>query len=191
MSWNLTWNFGEIFRATFSRVSVCDGKFHQNFTSKTVWKTENFTQISLCRGAALTVVNYYDRSIFSMTRFLGKEGPVASHPGPPCSTYLGSSERGGVAALLPARGVAGSVDLRTKRAQRSKKFDPDRNFWSRSKFLISLENFNLDVSISPQKNRAAVGGSLEKFILARNLQSRSRTRIFLIFGPSGKPCCCC
>ena len=30
------------------------GKFHQNFTSKTVWKTENFTQISLCWGAALT-----------------------------------------------------------------------------------------------------------------------------------------
>ena len=30
-----------------------DGKFHQNFTSKTVRKTENFTQISLCWGAAL------------------------------------------------------------------------------------------------------------------------------------------
>ena len=40
--------------ATFSRVWVCDGKFHQNFTSKTVWKTENFTQISLCWRAALT-----------------------------------------------------------------------------------------------------------------------------------------
>ena len=52
MSWNLAWNVGEIFRATFSRVWVCDGKFHQNFTSKTVWKTENFTQISLCWGAA-------------------------------------------------------------------------------------------------------------------------------------------
>ena len=44
----------EIFRATFSRVWVCDGKFHQNFTSKTVWKTEKFTQISLCWGAPLT-----------------------------------------------------------------------------------------------------------------------------------------
>ena len=55
VSWNLAWNFGEIFRATFSRVWVCDGKFHQNFTSKTVWKTENFTQISLCWGAALNV----------------------------------------------------------------------------------------------------------------------------------------
>ena len=43
----------EIFCAKFSRVWVCDGKFHQNFTSKTVWKTENFTQISLCWGAAL------------------------------------------------------------------------------------------------------------------------------------------
>ena len=55
MSWNLAWNLGEIFRATFSRVWVCDGKFHQNFTSETVWKTENFTQISLCWGAALTI----------------------------------------------------------------------------------------------------------------------------------------
>ena len=74
----------------------------------------------------------------------------------------------------------------TQRAQRLKRFDPDRNLWSRSKFLISLENFNLDVSISPQKNRAAVGGSLENFILARNFQSRSKSRIFLIFGPSGE-----
>ena len=54
-----------------------------------------------------------------------------------------------------------------------------------AKFLISLENVNLDVSISPQKNRAAVGGSLENFILDRNFQSRSKSRNFLIFGPSG------
>ena len=40
VSWNLVWNCGEIFRAMFSRVWVCDGKFHQNFTSKTVWKTK-------------------------------------------------------------------------------------------------------------------------------------------------------
>ena len=53
VSWNLAWNFDEIFRATFSRVWVCDGKFHQNFTSKTARRTENFTQISLCWGAAL------------------------------------------------------------------------------------------------------------------------------------------
>ena len=59
VSWNLAWNFGEIFRATFSRVWVCEGNFHQNFTSKTVWKTENFTQISLCWGAALI---YHDIS---------------------------------------------------------------------------------------------------------------------------------
>ena len=50
VSWNLAWNFGEIFRATFSRVWVSDGKFHQNFTAKTVWRTEDFTQISLCRA---------------------------------------------------------------------------------------------------------------------------------------------
>ena len=37
----------------------------------------------------------------------------------------------------------------------------------------------------PHKNRAAVGGSLENFILDRNFQSRSKSRIFLIFGPSG------
>ena len=50
--WREIWR--EIFRATFSRVWVCEGKFHQNFTSKTVGKTENFTQISVCWGAALT-----------------------------------------------------------------------------------------------------------------------------------------
>ena len=69
-------------------------------------------------------------------------------------------------------------------AQRSKKFDLARNFQSRSKFLISLENFSISTS-RPTKNRAKAGGSLEKFILARNFQSRSKSRIFLIFGPSG------
>ena len=44
------WNFP---RYVFQGLTVFDGKLHQNFTSKTVWKTENFTQISLCRGAAL------------------------------------------------------------------------------------------------------------------------------------------
>ena len=72
----------------------------------------------------------------------------------------------------------------SQRAQRSNKFDLHRNFQSRSKCLILLKIFNLDVSISPTKNRAAVGGSLESFILDRNFQSRSNSRIFLIFGPS-------
>ena len=31
-----------------------------------------------------------------------------------------------------------------------------------------------------------MGGSLENFILDRNFQSRSKSRILLIFGPSGK-----
>ena len=97
-----------------------------------------------------------------------------------------------------------------QRAQRSKKFNLDRNFQSRSKFLISLENFNLDVSNSPQKigprwvarskihsaqlrdedhqlypasrQSARAKGclcTLENFILARNLQSRSKSRIFV------------
>ena len=72
----------------------------------------------------------------------------------------------------------------SQRAQRSKKFD-------RSKFLISIEIFDLDRKFQsrrldfPTKNRAAVGGSLENFIPARNFQSRSKSRIFLIFGPSG------
>ena len=63
---------GEIFRATFSRVWVCDGKFHQNFTSKTKWKTENFTQFSLCWGAALMYwCNFQD------FRSLSKENQVS------------------------------------------------------------------------------------------------------------------
>ena len=64
-----------------------------------------------------------------------------------------------------------------------KKFNLARNFQSRSKFLISLENFNLDVSNSPQK--IGPRGSLEIYILARNFQSRSKSRIFLIIGHSG------
>ena len=31
-----------------------------------------------------------------------------------------------------------------------------------------------------------MGGSLENFIRARNVQSRSKSRFFLIFGPSGE-----
>ena len=50
----------EIWREILVKFSVlrfpgfgCDGKFHQNFTSKTVCKTENFMQVSLCWGATL------------------------------------------------------------------------------------------------------------------------------------------
>ena len=65
-----------------------------------------------------------------------------------------------------------SASYRTQRAQRSKKFNLARKFQSRR-----LE--------FPTENRAAVGGSLKNFILARNFQSRSKSRFFLIFGPSG------
>ena len=77
VSWNSAWNFGETFRATFSRVWVTEGKVHQNFTSKTVWKTENFTQISLCWGAAL--------KIFSPTppHQIPRRHPAGSQPLPP------------------------------------------------------------------------------------------------------------
>ena len=73
----------------------------------------------------------------------------------------------------------------SQRAQRSKKNDLDRIFQSRSKCLISLEIFNLDVSISPQKigprwvARSKISFSIEIFNLDRNLD------FFLIFGPSG------
>ena len=64
---------------------------------------------------------------------------------------------------------------------------------SRSKFSIPIEICNLARKFQsrgldfPTENGAAVGGSLENFILARNFQSRSKSRIFLIFGPSGIP----
>ena len=67
----------------------------------------------------------------------------------------------------------------------------DKKIQSRSKFSISIEILNLARTCQsrrlefPTKNRAAVGGSLENFILARNFQSRSKSRIVLIFGPSG------
>ena len=57
-----------------------------------------------------------------------------------------------------------------------KKFDLDQNFQSRSKFLISLENFDLVVSISPQKigpwwvARSKISFSIEIFNLDRNLE---------------------
>ena len=67
-----------------------------------------------------------------------------------------------------------------------KKFDLDRDFQSRSKFLIfKLENFNLDVSISPRKIGSRWVARSKISFLDRNFQSRSKSRIFLIFGPSG------
>ena len=80
---------------------------------------------------------------------------------------------------LRSRGPKGPGDTQSdtpQRAQRSKKFDLDRNFQSRSKFLISLEHFNLDVSISPQKigprwvARSKISFSIEIFNLDRNLE---------------------
>ena len=59
-----------------------------------------------------------------------------------------------------------------------------KKLWSRSKFAISIEIFDLTRKFQsrrldfPTKNRAAVGGSLENFILARNFQSRSKSRDF-------------
>ena len=67
----------------------------------------------------------------------------------------------------------------------------DQKIKAPSKFSISIKIFNLVRNLQsrrldlPTKNRAAVGGSLENVILARNLQSRSTSRFFLIFGPSG------
>ena len=66
-----------------------------------------------------------------------------------------------------------------QRAQRSKKFDLDRNFQPRSKFLISVENFDIDVSISPQKKgprwvaRSKISFSIEIFNLD---QTRGRPK---------------
>ena len=68
--------------------------------------------------------------------------------GPPWPNFTLSGLSGGFGPRELEDPCVGS----TQRAQRSKKFDLDRNFQSRSKFLIfKLENFNLDVSISPQK----------------------------------------
>ena len=58
------------------------------------------------------------------------------------------------------------------------------------KHSISIDIFNLARNLQsrrldfPTKNRAAVGGLLENFIPARNFQSRLKSRICLIFGPS-------
>ena len=66
-----------------------------------------------------------------------------------------------------------------------------KKIWYRSKFSISIEicdlarNFQSRHRDFPTKKRAAVGGLLEIFILDRNFQSRSKSRIFLICGPFG------
>ena len=60
----------------------------------------------------------------------------------------------------------------SQKAQRSKKFNLARNFQSRSKFLISLENFNLDVSIFPTKiarDRPPEWALGDKFFVYREL----------------------
>ena len=53
-----------------------------------------------------------------------------------------------------------------QRAKTLKKVNLAWKFQSRLKISISLENFNLDLQNSPQKNRGLVGGSLEIFNLA-------------------------
>ena len=50
-----------------------------------------------------------------------------------------------------------------QRALRSKSFNPDRKFQSRSKISISLENFKPGPSQFPTKNRGLAGGALENF----------------------------
>ena len=83
---------------------------------------------------------------------------------------LRTSQKRGSIEIVP------KVKCLTQRAQRTKKFDLDRNFQSRSKSLISLENFDLDVSISPQKMgprwvaRSKISFSIEIFNLDRNLE---------------------
>ena len=77
VSWNLAWNFGEIIRATFSRVGCARGNFTKNFTSKTVWKTENFMQISLCWGRAL---RFFVRILAAMVIYSENEEKCKCNP---------------------------------------------------------------------------------------------------------------
>ena len=63
-----------------------------------------------------------------------------------------------------------------QRAQRSKKFDLDRNFQSRSTRCLDFP--------TKKKGPRWVARSKISF-LDRNFQSRSKSRICLIFGPSG------
>ena len=79
--------------------------------------------------------------------------------------------------------------LPAQKAQRSKKFNLARNFQSRSKFSISLEKFNLesrrlDFPTTKKIGPRWVARSKISFSLG-NFQSRSKSRIVLIFGPSG------
>ena len=68
----------------------------------------------------------------------------------------------------------------------------DQKIQARLKFSVSIEMINLARKFQsrrlefPTKNWAAAGGSLKNFSLARNFQCRSKSRIFLIFGSSGK-----
>ena len=120
VSWNLAWNFGELFRATFSRVWVCKGKFHQNFTSKTVWKTENFTQISLCWGAALKNVEGQVSQKW-LCRQVGWHSRTCPSPNTlsptPCSDYLSPPSSHPYASpmdLIHSHSPHGSILARTR-----------------------------------------------------------------------------
>ena len=79
-----------------------------------------------------------------------------------------------------------------QRAQRSKQINLARNFQSRSKCLISLENFNLGVSISPQIGprwvaRSKISFSLEISNLARNLDFFDLWALWDLCGVSETP----
>ena len=132
----------------------------------------------------------YRRSIFSTEGSFGSRFRRTQEGWRSWRRKSSSVPEGGAdfpAAIFLARDCPNlGKDSISQRAQRSKKFDLDRNFQSRPKILISLENFNLDVSISPQKKigprwvaRSKISFSLEIFNLARNLE------FFLIFGFSG------
>ena len=93
---------------------------------------------------------------------------------------MSRSTNGNFFALRGARFRLGRYRWRQKpRAQRAER---STKIQSRSKFSISIEIFNLALKFQsrgldfPTKNRAAVGGSLENFILARNFQSLGKNQ---------------
>ena len=81
--------------------------------------------------------------------------------------------------------VRKNILLAIPRGPSDPKINLARNFQPRSNFLNPGRNFESRRLDFPHKNRVAVGGSLKNCILARNFQSRSKSRIFWSLGPLG------
>ena len=154
---------------TSSSFQYCHPPPSKNITDSFFVSGINFVGISRKIGNMVTNFNFWSINFQGMT---GKFGRVSAQ----CEAVWTGDEQG-LPEIL--------VSWLPENSERTNPEGPTiKKIQSRSKFSISIEIFSLARKCQsrrleiPTKNRAAVGGSLENFILARNFQSRSKSRFF-------------